>query len=69
MNKPRYLQRTLLSLFLAGSGHALAASGGFSTFTYNVAGLPEILSSATSSRQAARPPPSRSAALSASSTW
>ncbi|HEX5276057.1 MAG TPA: ricin-type beta-trefoil lectin domain protein [Fluviicoccus sp.] len=53
MKKTRYLQRTLLSLFLAGSGHALAASGSFSTFTYNVAGLPEILSSATSSRQAA----------------
>tara|TARA_B100001109_G_scaffold188167_1_gene154746 strand:+ start:24935 stop:26266 length:1332 start_codon:yes stop_codon:yes gene_type:complete len=38
---------------MASSASAQAESGSFSTLTYNVAGLPELFSSATSPRQAA----------------
>jgi hypothetical protein len=40
-------------MLFTNSASVLAASGSFSTFIYNVAGLPEILSSATSNRQTA----------------
>ncbi|QRK10898.1 RICIN domain-containing protein [Archangium violaceum] len=38
-----------MTVFLSDPAHA--TSGSFSTFTYNIAGLPEVLSSATSARQ------------------
>ncbi|WP_428240726.1 jacalin-like lectin [Gynuella sp.] len=49
-----FFNRYSVSLLCALSmGHSQAASGEFSTLTYNVAGLPEIISSAESNRQEA----------------
>ncbi len=53
MNNRSLSYHLILSLLTCTPGLTQAASGEFSTLTYNVAGLPELLSSAESDRQSA----------------
>jgi endonuclease/exonuclease/phosphatase family metal-dependent hydrolase len=52
--KNKYLYHSIaMGMLVFNAGLAQAASGSFSTLTYNIAGLPELFSSAESSRQEA----------------